>query len=112
MKATYKLTIDAKSCTGLLFVENKKTGAKNSPQSAEAERETAKGYIMTEARRGGFCRFDVTTILGDMMSSKNALHTFRTVLKNISPPAIILYKECLSLWGNTELLSERREKQA
>ena len=76
MKAAYKLTIDAKSCTGLLFIENEKTGAKNSPQSAEAERETAKGYIMTEARRGGFCRFDITTILGDMMNNKNTVFDF------------------------------------
>lgn len=76
MKAAYKLTIDAKSCMGLLFIENEKTGTKNSRQSAAAGREAANGYIMTEELRGGFCRFDITTILGDMMTDKNAVFNF------------------------------------
>lgn len=76
MKAAYKLVIDANSCTGILFIENGKTSAKNNRQSVAAEREMTNGYIMTEELRGGFCRFDVTTILGDMMNSKNAVFGF------------------------------------
>lgn len=94
MKAAYKLTIDAKSCTGLLFIANDKAGIKNNRLSAAAEREAANGYIMTEARSGGFCRFDITTILGDMMTDKNAVFDF--IKATVDKPERFVYvQSCL-----------------
>lgn len=94
MKIAYKLTIDAKSCTGLLSIVNNKTDTKNSRLSAAAEREAANGYIMTGERSGGFCRFDITTILGDMMTDKNAVFDFIKVTAK-KPERFAYVQSCL-----------------
>lgn len=94
MKTAYKLTIDSKNCIGLLFIVSEKSGTKNSRQNAAAEREAAGGYIMNDERECGFCRFDITTILGDMMTENNAVFDFikATVEK---PERFIYVQNCL-----------------
>lgn len=94
MKTAYKLTIDPKNCIGLLFIVSEKSGTKNSRQNAAAEREAAGGYIMNDERKCGFCRFDITTILGDMMTENNAVFDFirATVEK---PERFIYVQNCL-----------------
>lgn len=98
MKMTYKLILNSQGNIGQLFIEN--VGKNNSRQITTAEKEAANGYIMGTLS-GGFCRFDITTILGDMMTGENAVFDFikATVEK---PERFVYVQNCLAEYFTAE----------
>lgn len=75
MASTFKLTLDQNGNTGLLSIIN---GIKrDSRLSKAAVKEAENGYILDTAEPcGSFVRFDVTTIIGDIMADSNGFFDF------------------------------------